>query len=50
MVGVWNERLRSTLKDYFRLATSLMATYPESPADVPDGLSLPRWSWDGPVH
>lgn len=45
-----DDRLRSTLKDYFRTATSLMATYPESSADVPDGLSLPRWSWDGPVR
>jgi hemoglobin len=24
-----------------------MARYHESAADVPDGLTIPRWSWDG---
>jgi hemoglobin len=24
-----------------------MARYPESADDVPDGLQIPRWSWDG---
>ena len=41
-------RLRSTLKAYFRWATGVMAAYPESADRVPDGLSLTRWSWDGP--
>jgi hemoglobin len=41
-------RLRSTLKAYFRWATVRMSTYPESAEDVPDGLRLARWSWDGP--
>jgi hemoglobin len=44
-----DERLRSTLKDYFRWATSGMAAYPDDPDDVPAGLHLPHWSWDGPV-
>ncbi|HWF51753.1 MAG TPA: group II truncated hemoglobin [Solirubrobacteraceae bacterium] len=44
-----DERLRSTLKDWFRWATTGMATYPRSANDVPAALSLPRWSWDGPV-
>jgi hemoglobin len=44
-----DERLRSTLKDWFRWATTGMATYPRSADDVPSALSLPRWSWDGPV-
>jgi hypothetical protein len=25
-----------------------MAGYPGSPHDVPDGLRIPRWSWEGP--
>jgi hemoglobin len=44
-----DERLRTTLKDYFRWATTGMGTYPESAEAVPSGLSLPHWSWDGPV-
>jgi hemoglobin len=42
-------RLRSTLKAYFRWATTAMSAHPESADDVPDGLTFPRWSWDGPV-
>lgn len=42
-------RLRQSLGSYFRWATDAMSTYPESPEDVPGGLSIPRWSWDGPV-
>jgi hemoglobin len=43
-----NEPLRQSLHDYFAWATAAMARYPESPDDVADGLSVPRWSWDGP--
>ena len=44
-----NERLRQVLHDYFAWATSTaMARYPESADDVPAGLSIPQWSWDGP--
>jgi hemoglobin len=43
-------RLRETLKAYFRWATAAMAAYPNSAEDVPLGLALPRWSWDGPVQ
>ena len=44
-----NEPLRQVLHDYFLWATSTtMARYPESADDVPEGLSIPRWSWDGP--
>ncbi|QYC45180.1 Bacterial-like globin [Nonomuraea coxensis DSM 45129] len=43
------EPLRQVLHDYFAWATTTsMARYPESAADVPEGLSIPRWSWDGP--
>jgi hemoglobin len=44
-----DERLRQVLHDYFAWATSTaMARFPESPDDVPDGLTIPQWSWDGP--
>ena len=40
--------LRQVLHDYFAWATTTtMARYHESADDVPEGLSIPRWSWDG---
>jgi hemoglobin len=43
-----NEPLRRVLHDYFAWATTTtMSRYPESADDVPEGLSIPRWSWDG---
>ena len=43
-----NEPLRRLLHDYFAWATTTtMSRYPESADDVPEGLSIPRWSWDG---
>ena len=43
-----NEQLRQVLHDYFAWATSTtMARYHESADDVPKGLHIPRWSWDG---
>ncbi|MFF0775879.1 group II truncated hemoglobin [Nonomuraea wenchangensis] len=43
-----DEPVRQVLYDYFAWATTTtMARYPESAADVPEGLSIPRWSWDG---
>ena len=48
--GIGDGNLRATLHDYFAWATrTSMAAYPRSAADVPDGLSVPRWSWDGLV-
>jgi hemoglobin len=44
-----DHRLRSTLKDWFRWATTAMAAYPRSADDVPSALNVQRWSWDGPV-
>ena len=36
------------LHGYFAWATTTtMTAYHSSPDDVPDGLALPRWSWDG---
>lgn len=43
-----DDRLGTVLHDYFAWATRTpMAAYPDSPHDVPDGLGIPRWSWDG---
>jgi hemoglobin len=40
--------LRQTLHDYFAWATTTtMARYHHSADDVPDGLRIPHWSWDG---
>jgi hemoglobin len=42
------EPLRQVLHDYFAWATATtMSQYHESADDVPEGLSIPRWSWDG---
>ena len=42
-------RLRATLKGYFAWATHRMNEYPESSGHVPRGLTIGRWSWDGPA-
>ena len=40
--------LRQVLHNYFAWATTTtMARYHQSADDVPGGLSIPRWSWDG---
>lgn len=40
--------VRQVLHDYFAWATTAhMTRYPGSADDVPEGLSIPRWSWDG---
>ena len=40
--------LRQVLHDYFAWSTTTtMARYHESADDVPDGLVIPQWSWDG---
>jgi hemoglobin len=46
-----DERLRRVLHDYFAWATNTtMSRYHDSANDVPAGLSIPRWSWDGLVR
>ena len=41
-------KLRQVLHDYFAWATTTtMARYHRSADDVPDGLAIARWSWDG---
>ena len=45
-----DERLRRVLHDYFAWATTTtMARYRESSKDVPAGLHIPKWSWNGLV-
>jgi len=45
-----DDRLRQVLHDYFAWATTTtMSPYHGSADDVPDGLALPLWSWDGLV-
>jgi hemoglobin len=44
------ERLRTVLHDYFAwVTTTTMSRYHDSADEVPDGLEIPRWSWDGLV-
>ncbi|MGA3524403.1 globin domain-containing protein [Melissospora conviva] len=48
-VGLTAGALRQVMHDYFTWATTTtVAQYPESADDVPEGLGIPRWSWDGP--
>ncbi len=47
-VGIADPPLRHVLHDYFAWATTTsMAAYPADAAQVPDGLRIPCWSWDG---
>ncbi|CAJ61952.1 hypothetical protein-similar to truncated hemoglobins [Frankia alni ACN14a] len=42
------EPLRRALHDYFAWATTTtMSSYHDSADDVPVGLFIPRWSWNG---
>ena len=46
--GLTAQPLRQVLHDYFAWATTTaMARYQDSADDVPDGLAMPRWGWDG---
>ena len=49
-VGLVDDGLGKVLRHYFAWATTTtMSRYHRSPDDVPDGLRIPRWSWDGLV-
>ena len=50
-VGLAREdRLRQVLHDYFAwTTTTTMSRYHGSADDVPDGLRIPHWSWNGLV-
>ncbi len=40
--------VRAVLHDWFSWSTrTSLARYPESAADVPEGLRVRRWGWDG---
>jgi hemoglobin len=44
-------RVWQVLHDYFAWATTTtMSGYHESADDVPAGMSIPHWSWDGLQH
>jgi hemoglobin len=46
--GLTGEPLRQVLHDYFAWATTTtMARYHHGAEDVPEDLTIPRWSWDG---
>lgn len=46
-----HDPVRAVLHDYFAWATTTtMARYHRSADDVPDGLPLPHWSWDGLIE
>lgn len=46
-----DDPVRQVLHDYFALTTSVnMARYHRSADDVPAGMEIPKWSWDGPVE
>jgi hemoglobin len=48
--GLNRQPLRNALRDYFAWATTTsLASYHDSADDVPFGLTIPRWSWDGLV-
>jgi hemoglobin len=43
--------LWQVLHDYFAwVTTTTLSRYHESADEVPGGLSIPRWSWDGLQH
>ena len=43
-----NQPVRQVLHDYFAWATTTtMSSYHRSADDVPDGLPIPHWSWNG---
>lgn len=43
-----DERLCKVLHDYFAWATTTsMSQYHRSADDVPDGMHIPHWTWDG---
>ncbi len=46
-IEVTDPELRRVLHDYFAWATTAVMSKYRKAADVPDGLRIPRWSWDG---
>jgi hemoglobin len=49
-VGLDHDPIRRVLHDYFAWATTTtLARYHDSADDVPAGMAIPKWSWDGLV-
>lgn len=46
-VGLTAEPVRTVLHDYFAWATTTTMSRYRSADDVPEGLIIPKWSWDG---
>lgn len=45
---VEDDPVRAVLHDYFSWATTTtMYRYHRSPDEVPEGLTIPHWTWDG---
>lgn len=44
-----DKKLRTALRAYMEWATRIVDSYSPPGARVPDGLPLPRWSWNGLV-
>jgi len=42
--------VRAPIAAYFRWSIGRMSAYPKSADEVPAGLALARWSWDGPIR
>ncbi len=46
-----DDPLRQVLHEYFAWATTkTMSRYHRSADDVPDGLEIPHWSWEGLIR
>ena len=47
-IGLTDDPVRQVLSDYWAWATTTtMSRYHGSADDVPAGMTIPRWSWDG---
>src|SRR5580765_8556508 len=41
---------RAAMRAYMEWATGRFIAYPDDPTDVPEGLAVPRWGWDGLIR
>lgn len=49
-VGITTDPVRGVLHAYFADGIDRMSEHPDSADDIPDGLTVPHWSWSGPVR
>ena len=45
----FRDPLRQVLIDYWVAGVARMNEHPDTPDTVQDGLTIPHWSWEGPV-